>query len=47
LDAVVIMSGRVSTMSDIVSFRQYEGRRKGLKGAQIPLGLGLCEPDGL
>ena len=47
LDAVIIMSGRVSAMSDVVSFRQYEGRRKGPKGAQIPLGLGLCEPDGL
>ena len=36
LDAVVIMSGRVSAMTDIVSFRQYEGRRKGLKEGQIP-----------
>ena len=42
-----IMSGRVSAMSAIVSFRQYEGRRKGPMGAQIPLGLGLCEPDDL
>ena len=29
------MSGRVSAMSDIASFRQYEGRRGGLKGGQI------------
>ena len=35
LDAVVIMSGRVSAMSAIVSFRQYEERRGGLKGSQI------------
>ena len=29
------MSGRVSAMSAIVSFRQYEERRGGLKGSQI------------
>jgi len=52
LDAVVIMSGRVSAMSDIVSFRQYEGRRKGLKGGQIPgcmdkVSLMVCDTEPL